>query len=109
MASDGSVSEFQAAVYRAVSEIPRGRVSTYGLVARHMGCGSPRAVGQALRRNPFAPTVPCHRVIAGDLRAGGFHGKRRGVLVKRKLDMLAEEGVRFDAGTLANPNWLHTF
>jgi len=75
--------------------IPPGRVSTYGALALHIGCASPRAVGQALRRNPFAPEVPCHRVIASDLTPGGFAGQRHGLELDRKLAILAAEGVAF--------------
>jgi len=92
---------FQRRVYRALARVPRGRVTTYGRLAARIGCRSPRAVGQALRRNPFAPRVPCHRVIAADLSAGGFAGRRGGAALKRKLARLAEEGVRFRRGKLA--------
>jgi methylated-DNA-[protein]-cysteine S-methyltransferase len=94
------MSEFARKVYDAVVQIPAGRVSTYKKVAERIRCKSPRAVGQALRVNPFAPTVPCHRVIASDLRLGGFQGYRGGVALKRKQDMLAAEGVRFVGGRL---------
>ena len=70
------VSAFQNDVYGQVRKIPRGSVTTYGLVAKAIGCGSPRAIGQALARNPFAPEVPCHRVVHSDLRLGGFQGFR---------------------------------
>jgi len=86
---------FERRVYDAVREIPRGRVTTYGLLARRIGCGSARAVGQALRRNPFAPSVPCHRVIASDLAIGGFAGRSAGRNIVRKLGLLAGEGVPF--------------
>jgi methylated-DNA-[protein]-cysteine S-methyltransferase len=93
---------FEQRVYGVISRIPAGRVSTYGLVAGAIGCGSARAVGQALRRNPFAPRVPCHRVIASDLTLGGFRGMRAGVERRAKRDLLAGEGVRFDGrGRLA--------
>ena len=65
------ITSFQRRVYDAVVMIPAGCVSTYRLVALYIGCGAPRAVGQALRVNPYAPRVPCHRVIASDLRIGG--------------------------------------
>ena len=90
------VSPFCARVYAAVRAIPRGRVATYGGIARGRGCGSARAVGQALRRNPFAPVVPCHRVIASGLRLGGFQGHKSGPALARKRRLLAAEGVRFD-------------
>ena len=92
---DCSPSEFQWKVYEAVSLVPEGCVTTYALLATHIGCKSCRAVGQALRRNPFAPRVPCHRVIAADLSPGGFRGRRSGAEVARKKTLLAREGVRF--------------
>ena len=51
-----------------------GKVSTYQELAKALHCGSCQAVGQALRRNPYAPIVPCHRVIAASQAIGGFCG-----------------------------------
>ncbi|MCK5801705.1 MAG: MGMT family protein, partial [Lentisphaeria bacterium] len=73
----------------------------------HLGCRSFQAVGQALRRNPFAPEVPCHRVIASDLGIGGFGGETSGEKIRRKLDLLESEGVRFHDGKLAEPCRVH--
>jgi len=99
------ISDFCARVYDAVRAIPRGRVATYGGIVRALGCGSARAVGQALRRNPFAPVVPCHRVISSNLRPGGFQGRTSGAATARKRMLLAAEGVRFDAsGRLCEPD-----
>lgn len=95
-----SVSAFAERVYEVVRRVPAGRVTTYGLVARAVGCRSARAVGQALRRNPYAPDVPCHRVIRSDLRVGGFCGNEAGGEVRRKLALLAREGVLFRKGKL---------
>jgi methylated-DNA-[protein]-cysteine S-methyltransferase len=67
-------------------------------LAERLNCGSAQAVGQALKRNPFAPEVPCHRVIKTDLTLGGYSGKIKGVRVERKRHILEEEGVEFDAG-----------
>jgi methylated-DNA-[protein]-cysteine S-methyltransferase len=53
-------------------------------------------VGQALKVNPFAPKVPCHRVISSSLEIGGFQGKTAGAAIKRKLKLLKKEGVEFD-------------
>ena len=88
---------FRRRVYTLLLSVPAGRVTTYGALARALGCGSSRAVGQALRHNPFAPLVPCHRVIAAAGRIGGFAGARRGPDIERKLALLRAEGVRFDA------------
>ncbi len=100
---------FEERVYEATCQIPRGKVSTYGLIGRSIGCGSSQAVGQALRRNPRAPRVPCHRVIASSLTIGGFDGERDGAKITRKLKMLGAEGVRFIDGRLADPERVHRF
>ena len=93
---------FEQRVFDTISRIPRGRVTTYGLLARELGCGSAQAVGQALKRNPFAPDVPCHRVIGSDLKTGGFAGQREGAKIRKKLRLLKEEGVEFVDGCLAD-------
>lgn len=90
------ITDFQSRVYDILSGVPRGFVTTYAALARAVGCGSPRAVGQALRRNPFAPRVPCHRVVRGDRSLGGFCGEDSGPPCESKLKLLLEEGVRFD-------------
>ena len=95
---------FQKRVYAALALVPRGRVTTYKQLAECLGCSSCRAVGQALKRNPYAPKVPCHRVIASDLTPGGFMGRRNASALHRKLDLLAKEGVQFHAGKLAEPS-----
>ena len=78
---------FERRVYDAVKTIPRGEVRTYGWVARRIGRPlAARAVGNALNKNPFAPAVPCHRVVA----AGGLGGFARGLAAKKKL--LRSEG-----------------
>lgn len=106
---DVMITPFQQRVYDAARRIPRGKVTTYKLLAESIRCRSCRAVGQALRRNPFAPEVPCHRVIASDLSIGGFGGHRRGARIRRKESMLAEEGVAFLDGRLADPSCVYTF
>jgi methylated-DNA-[protein]-cysteine S-methyltransferase len=88
--------EFEQRVYEQVRRIPAGRVSTYAAVARTLGCGSAQAVGQALKRNPYAPQVPCHRVIRTDLTLGGYAGAINGEPLRRKRRLLRGEGVEFD-------------
>lgn len=91
-------SRFQQLILRAEHAIPRGRVSTYGLIARHLGRPhAARAVGNALAANPFPLIVPCHRAIRADGRLGGYQG---GTRMKRFL--LESEGITFDrAGRVA--------
>ncbi|KAJ1308276.1 hypothetical protein OPQ81_003991 [Rhizoctonia solani] len=78
-----------------------GNIATYKSVCDGLGQGSPRSVGSALRNNPFAPYVPCHRVIASDLYLGGYRGEwgpqsKSGTQFNRKLQLLREEGIEFD-------------
>ncbi len=89
------ITPFQRRVYEALLEVPRGSVTTYGALARRIGCRSAQAVGQALRANPFAPRVPCHRVVAADGSLGGFCGQREGKEILRKRRLLESEGVCF--------------
>lgn len=67
------VSDFHRRVYEAARAIPPGEVRTYGELAQALGdAGASRAVGQALGHNPFAPVVPCHRILAAQGAGGGF-------------------------------------
>ena len=64
---------FQKKVYTVVKQIPRGEVRTYTWVAQKIKSpGATRAVGTALRKNPFTIIVPCHRVVRSDGTAGGY-------------------------------------
>lgn len=89
---------FSQRVYDLLGEIPAGRVCTYGELARALDCGSARAVGQALRRNPDAPRVPCHRVVRADGALGGYQGRSAGEALERKTRLLRDEGVIFRDG-----------
>ncbi|HBI47774.1 MAG TPA: hypothetical protein DDX93_03530 [Smithella sp.] len=97
-------SKFQQSVLRAQHAIPRGRVSTYGLIAEHVGApGGARAVGNVMAANPFPLIVPCHRAIRSDLSLGGFQS---GAEMKRVL--LTKEGIIFDeAGRVICPSFYY--
>lgn len=93
--------EFQAACYEIISKVPTGSVTTYGAVAealarRGFPSGASRAVGNAMNRNPFAPKVPCHRVVCSDGTLGGYAGGAR-----KKISLLEREGVTVKAGRVA--------
>ncbi|MGE8320629.1 MAG: methylated-DNA--[protein]-cysteine S-methyltransferase [Comamonas sp.] len=84
------VPELQRRVYALAQAIPPGQVRSYGELARELGdVGLSRAVGQALGLNPFAPIVPCHRILAAGGRSGGFSA---GGGALTKLRMLELEG-----------------
>lgn len=82
------LSFFTQRVYLAACSIPKGQTRSYQWVARQAGFPKAvRAVGNALNRNPFAPRVPCHRVIRSDGSLGGFAGGSR-----KKQSLLRREG-----------------
>lgn len=91
---------FSQKVWAVTSRIPAGRVATYRQVAAALGTKAYRAVGSALNRNPYAPAVPCHRVVGADGSLTGFAGG-----LDKKRQLLAGEGVhvrpdgRVDVGT----------
>ncbi|CAK7205148.1 hypothetical protein SEUCBS139899_007913 [Sporothrix eucalyptigena] len=108
---------FEKRVWSLLCQIPAGSVTTYAHMAAHLN-SSPRAVGNALRRNPFAPDVPCHRCVATGGGLGGFKGVgppkktvtkkldkngrpiviegQEGITLIEKRTLLRKEGVRFD-------------
>lgn len=87
---------FERSVYEVVRGIPTGNVATYGAVAQACGKGSARAIGRALAKNPFAPEVPCHRVVRADGALGGFFGKTGGAALEKKRRLLEGEGIGFE-------------
>jgi methylated-DNA-[protein]-cysteine S-methyltransferase len=90
------VPEFNQRVYEIARAIPPGQTLSYGEVAAKLGePGAARAVGQALGHNPFAPIVPCHRVLAAGKRSGGFSA---GGGVATKLRMLQIEKAQLGDG-----------
>jgi methylated-DNA-[protein]-cysteine S-methyltransferase len=104
-----SLTPFQARVYQRLCDVPRGKVTTYGRLAAAVGCNSAQAVGQALRCNPFAPMVPCHRVVCSDLSLGGFCGSSGAGARSRKRRLLEAEGVRVHGGRVASSTYVHDF
>ena len=85
---------FREQIYLLAKQIPRGKVATYGQLAKL--AGSPkaaRAVGMCMRTNPNAPIVPCHRVVSSTGKLTGYSAGE-GIVTKKK--MLIEEGVYFN-------------
>jgi len=87
---------FFDAAWKKMSQIPRGRVTTYGEIARALKKpGAGRAVGNACKANPNAPQVPCHRVVASNGSLGGYAGGLR-----KKIGLLKKEGVLTENGKI---------
>ena len=77
--------KFQLKVWSYLKKIPKGKVKTYKQVAIAINePKSARAVANACAANPYAPQIPCHRVIKADGSLGGYSGKG-GIKTKRKL------------------------
>lgn len=75
--------------YKLLASVPRGRVTTYKALADALGTRAYRAIGQFMKHNPYAPIVPCHRVVASNGTIGGFNGG-----IAKKIRMLRKEGVK---------------
>jgi O-6-methylguanine DNA methyltransferase len=95
--------KFSERVYRTVSNIPKGRVMSYGRVASLSGSqGAARVVGTLMAKNPRPGSgpgrVPCHRVVKSDRSLGGFSGQG-GISSKRSL--LEREGIRFEKNKIS--------
>jgi O-6-methylguanine DNA methyltransferase len=76
---------FTKKVLEITLAIPLGYVTSYGSIAKAAG-GGPRAVGNIMASNPFAPIVPCHRVVKADFKLGGY-----GFGLKVKEELLRKE------------------
>ena len=86
--------------YRLVMQIPRGRISTYGALANALGdIRAARACGVMLSQNPDPPRIPCHRVVMSDGSLGGFTHPQG---LKRKIELLRNEGIRIVNGKVAD-------
>ncbi len=86
-----SPTKFQLKVWTYLKTIPKGNVKTYKQVA--IAIKSPksaRAVANACAKNPYAPKIPCHRVIRSDGGLGGYSGRGG---IKQKLKLLRSEKV----------------
>ena len=84
---------FSDDVYKIVKKIPKGKVSTYKDIGLMLHTKAYRAIGSILKRNPNAPHVPCHRVVASDGSIGGYMGMKSGKNIKTKIAMLQKEGI----------------
>jgi deoxyribonuclease V len=93
-------SELRAETYRLLRQVPAGRVTSYGALAEALGAiEASRLVGQYMAENPFAPEVPCHRVVHSDGRLGRYSSPRG---AEQKAEMLEKEGVHVEKGRIAD-------
>ena len=88
---------FSERCYKLLSKVPKGKVTTYKILAEKLGTRAYRAVGTCMNKNPFAPQVPCHRVVNSDGKIGGFASG-----TKKKISMLKKEGVEIKDGRVVD-------
>ncbi|KKT29231.1 MAG: Methylated-DNA/protein-cysteine methyltransferase [Candidatus Collierbacteria bacterium GW2011_GWC2_44_18] len=101
---------FADEVYKFLKSVPKGEVTTYKALGEKLGTKAYRAVGQALKHNPYAPDVPCHRVVRSDGTIGGFMGKTDGEEIQKKIRLLRSEGIVVEHGKIVGfPNKLCLF
>ncbi len=86
---------FSFSCYQILKKVPKGKVTTYKALAQALNTNAYRAVGNAMNKNPYAPQVPCHRVINSNGNLGGFASG-----IKNKIKMLKEEGVEIQNGKI---------
>ena len=80
---------FNEKCYAILRKVPKGKVTTYGSIARALKSKGYRAIGNAMNKNPYSPKVPCHRVVSSNGNIGGFaHGS------KVKIRLLESEGIK---------------
>lgn len=88
---------FTERCYKLLRKVPKGKVTTYKDIAHTLGSRAYRAVGTAMNKNPYAPNVPCHRVVNAEGKIGGFaHG------VEKKIELLNNEGIQIKEGKVVD-------
>ena len=90
---------FNNKVWQLTQKIPKGKITTYNIVAKKLNSKAYRAVGQALKKNPNAPEVPCHRVVASDGSIYGYKGIKNN---KEKINLLKKEGIKIKDNKIIN-------
>lgn len=88
---------FDQRCYELLKLIPKGKVTTYKLMAEALGTKAYRAVGNAMAKNPEPIAVPCHRVVKSNGEIGGY-----ALGVEKKIALLESEGVRIENGKVAD-------
>ena len=109
------LSIYQQSILRILAEVPEGKVTTYGDLAKELAKREPkwspnasRAVGTTMKNNVCGPQIPCHRVIKSDGSIGNFRGGAMGA-VDEKIGLLRDEGVIVENGRIDLKKFGHVF
>ncbi|MCX6749482.1 MAG: MGMT family protein [Candidatus Pacearchaeota archaeon] len=95
---------FNEQCYTILRKVPKGKVTTYKAIAHALKSRAYRAVGNAMNKNPYAPKVPCHRVVKTNGETGGFASG-----AKKKISMLRKEGIEIKKGKINLDKYLYKF
>jgi methylated-DNA-[protein]-cysteine S-methyltransferase len=95
---------FNQKVWAMTARIPQGKLTTYGEIAKALGSKGSRAVGNALNKNPYAPGVPCHRVVGANGNLTGFAGG-----LDKKRELLRREGIACENGKVCLDGAMYRF
>lgn len=93
-------------IYKKLLEVPEGKITTYGALAKAVGLhNGQRVIGNIMNNNPYPVIIPCHRVVKSDGKVGGYaYGE------KVKVNMLTKEGLEIKNGKISNfKNCIHKF
>lgn len=105
MNRQSKLTSFANKCYQTLKKVPKGKVTTYEDLARAIGTKAARAVGTTMRKNPYMPKVPCHRVVRKNGEIGQY---AKGA--KMKASMLQKEGVPVEGAKIPNlKRYLHKF
>src|SRR3989344_422870 len=95
---------FNERCYSVLKKVPKGKATTYKEISKALNSKAYRAVGNAMNKNPYAPRVPCHRVVKSDGFVGGFASGPR-----NKIKMLKNEGVEVKNNKIDLSKYLYKF
>lgn len=82
---------FNERCYELLRKVPKGKLTTYKAIAEALNTKAYRAVGNAMNKNPYAPEVPCHRVVGSNGEMTGFASG-----IKNKIKLLKKEGIKIE-------------
>ncbi|NPA28093.1 MAG: GNAT family N-acetyltransferase [Epsilonproteobacteria bacterium] len=98
---------FRQSIYKALMLIPKGRVTTYKEIGNYLNSNALRSIGTAISKNPYAPVVPCHRVVKSSAEVGKYSSKRGEM---EKIILLMQEGVEIENKRVKNfKDYLYRF
>lgn len=95
---------FNEKCYNLLKKVPKGKVTTYKQIAKALNSDGYRAVGNAMNKNPYAPIVPCHRVVKSNGEVGGFASG-----TKNKIRLLKKEGIEIKKVRVNLNKYLYKF